>query len=187
MLVHKEDGAASTRGRAPHAEGLTRQASFAKEVAGAQHRHDRLSPRLRENANLLATLLDVQNALTGIALSEDDISSPILHDPSRDSRRVEERLGIERPISPRFHGRPLWHIWLGGLLRRRLRWTVATGGDTNARGLSSRILQALTTPRDPAASVQNWTAVRVACSLTRMSFNAGSSEERRLLHHRGTS
>ena len=107
MLVHEEDGAASARGRPPHANGLTRQASFAKEVAGAQHRHDRLSPRLRDDRDLHATLLDVQNALTGIALAEDDVGSPILHDPSRDSRRVEERLGIERPILVRFDRRPL--------------------------------------------------------------------------------
>ena len=102
ILVDKQDGAANARGRAPHPDGLTRQASFAKEVAGAQHRHDRLSPRLREHRELHATLLDVQNALTGIALGEDDVGSPILHDPSRDSRRVEEGLGIERPLLLRF-------------------------------------------------------------------------------------
>ena len=98
----------SARGRAPHADGLTRQASFAEELAGAQHRHDRLSARLREHRELHATLLDVQNVLTRVALGEDDVGSPILHDLSRDSRRVEEGLGIERPLLLRFHGRPLW-------------------------------------------------------------------------------
>ena len=43
------------RGRALHADGLPRQASFAKEVAGAQHRHDRLSPGLREHRDLHTT------------------------------------------------------------------------------------------------------------------------------------
>ena len=35
ILVHLEDGAARDRGRAPHPDGLTRQASFSKEIAGA--------------------------------------------------------------------------------------------------------------------------------------------------------
>src|ERR1700730_12263418 len=45
-------------------EGVTRQASFAKEVAGCQHCDDRLSPRLRQHRELHVTLLDVQDALT---------------------------------------------------------------------------------------------------------------------------
>jgi hypothetical protein len=93
---------------------LTRQASFAKEIAGAQHCHYRLSPRFREHRDLHATFLDVQNALTRIALGEDDVGSPILHDPSRDPCRVEERLGIERPILLRFRWPAVWQIWIGG-------------------------------------------------------------------------
>ena len=87
---------------------MTRQASFAKEVAGCQHRDDRLSPRLREHRELHTTLLDVQDALTGIALSEDDLGAPVVHDLSLDPRRVEKRLHIERALLLRFHGEALW-------------------------------------------------------------------------------
>jgi hypothetical protein len=104
ILVHEEDDAVRDRGRTPHANGLTRQASFAKEVAGSQHRDDRLSPRLREHRELHSTLLNVQDALTGVALGEDDLGSPILHDLSRDPRGTEKRLDIERAFFGRFHG-----------------------------------------------------------------------------------
>jgi hypothetical protein len=49
ILVHEEDGAVHRRGRASHAHRLTRQASFAKKLAGAKHRHDGLPARLREH------------------------------------------------------------------------------------------------------------------------------------------
>lgn len=55
ILVHEEDGAVRRRGRTPHADGLTRQASFAKELAGAQHLKQKIVPvQYRGVANLWA-------------------------------------------------------------------------------------------------------------------------------------
>ena len=66
----------------PMRNGLTRQASFAKELAAAQHGHDGLPARLREHRELHAAFLDVQDVLARVALGEDDLGPPILHDLS---------------------------------------------------------------------------------------------------------
>jgi hypothetical protein len=45
-------------------------------------------------------------------LGEDDLGSPILHDFSRDPRRAEKHLDIERTLFCRFHGKAgLDKIW----------------------------------------------------------------------------
>ena len=104
FLVHQEDGAVRRRRRTPHADRLTGQASFAKELARTEHRHDGFTPRLREHRKLDVPLLDVEDVLTRVALREDDLGSPIVHDLSRDPRRVEEGLSIEGAVLLRFHG-----------------------------------------------------------------------------------
>ena len=68
ILVYQEDGgAARDRGRSPHADGLIRQTSFAEEVAGSQHHHDRLSPGLREHRELHAAV-PCQNSIRPTSL-----------------------------------------------------------------------------------------------------------------------
>ena len=66
------------RGRAPHADRLTRQASFAEEVARAEHRHDGFSARLREHRQLHAALLDVQDVSQASPWAKMTVGSPVL-------------------------------------------------------------------------------------------------------------
>ena len=103
LLVDEEDGAVGRRRRAPHADGLTRQASLAEELARAQHRHDGFAARLREHRELHAALLDVQDVLARIALGEDDLASPILDDRFRNPRGVEEGVRVESAFQFGFH------------------------------------------------------------------------------------
>ena len=55
----------------PHTNRLPRQASFAKEVAGAQNRHDRLFANLIYHGELHAAILNVQDRRSGITLRVD--------------------------------------------------------------------------------------------------------------------
>ena len=120
ILVDEEDGAVGRRCCAPHADGLTGEASFAKELAGAQHRHDGLPARLRDHRELHATFLDVQDVLTRRALGKDDFGSPILHNLSGNPRRLEKRLGIECAFWFRFHGDVPWKASARSLSRRAI-------------------------------------------------------------------
>jgi hypothetical protein len=56
--------------------------------------------RYSEHGDFDASLFDIQHAVTGIALAEDHFGVPILDNPSRDSRRVEELLDIPNSGSP---------------------------------------------------------------------------------------
>ena len=103
ILLHEKDGAARDRGRTPRVDGYARQASFPKEVAGAEHCHDGLSAPLGDDREPHTTSVDIEDAVASVALAEDDVGSPKLHDPSRDPRRAEEGLDVERALWLGFH------------------------------------------------------------------------------------
>ena len=83
-----------------HADGLTRQAPFAEELPGAEHRHDRLTAALRQHRELDVSCLDVQHVAARIALGEDDLVATIRDEFPGHPGRVEEGLGVEsrRPL-----------------------------------------------------------------------------------------
>ncbi|MEQ1758192.1 MAG: hypothetical protein ABL986_07730 [Vicinamibacterales bacterium] len=86
VLVDAKDGGGGHCRCASHADGLSRQAPFAKKVSGAEHRHDSLFSRLRDDRDLHVTRLDVQHAVAGIALDEDDLVLLVLHQRPSQSR-----------------------------------------------------------------------------------------------------
>ena len=96
LLLDDEDTARRDRLGAPDANGLSRETSLAKEIARAQHGHDRFSAGRGEHRELDAALLDVHHGVALIALREDHLGRPILHDPLRQSGRIEKGLGVER-------------------------------------------------------------------------------------------
>ena len=85
---------------------LTGQATLTEEVSRTQHRDDRFAAGFGQHRELHAAFLEVQDAVTDIALSEDHLASPIRDNPFRESRRIEKRLNIERRLRFRFHGQP---------------------------------------------------------------------------------
>src|SRR4029453_4950064 len=95
FFADEQDLARRDRRCAPHSERLTRQAPLAKEVSWPEHRHNRLSAGLRQHRYLNAAVLYLHDMLTGVTLREDGVTSPVLHDGFRDSRRIEKRLGVE--------------------------------------------------------------------------------------------
>ena len=95
----------ATRGRrSPDANRLTGQRAFAEEVAGAEHRDDRLFADAGDHRELDRALLDVPDVVAGVALREDD-RPPSIPDylPCR-ACRFEIRLHIEPAAAFRFDG-----------------------------------------------------------------------------------
>ena len=84
------------RRRRLDANRLTGQRALAEKVAGRQHRDDRLFADAGEHRELDRALLDVSDVVGRVALREDDLSPPILHDRSCRACRLEIRLRIER-------------------------------------------------------------------------------------------
>ena len=83
------------RGRAADAERLPGQASFAEEVAGAQHGDHGFLAGLGEHRQLDAALLDVHDAVGTVALRKDHLVRRILDDLLREPGGVEKRLRVE--------------------------------------------------------------------------------------------
>src|SRR5205823_984910 len=78
-----------------HPDGLARHASFAKKIAGTEHRNDGFLAGTIHDRQFHAALLDVHHGLRGIALRVDRFTSSVVHHLSGDSRGIEEGLGIE--------------------------------------------------------------------------------------------
>ena len=63
--------------------GCPAKRPLAKEVAGAQHRHDRFLAGVGEDPELHAALLNVDDAIAGVTLRVDDLSAVGARRPSR--------------------------------------------------------------------------------------------------------
>ena len=98
---------------------MGRQTSLAEEIAGTEHRHDGFSPRLREHRQLHAARLNVEDLLAGVPLREDGLSAPILHRGSRNTRRIEKLLDVERRDGSRRGARDLSTIHVPSMTRGR--------------------------------------------------------------------
>src|SRR5206468_5500637 len=170
-LVHLEDAAGCDRRRAPHPDGLPRQASLAEEVAGPHHPHDRLSSGRREHRELHTTLPDVEDILAGIALGEYHLASAILHDLSRGAPGVEKRLKVERSLLLRFHGQTPLKPPDRGRGLRRLGWTVDRRQPVIRRAFDCAPGRRLTIHR----CVHKWTANFVAVGHTSCRMNTRRS------------
>ncbi len=90
------------RGR-PHTNILACQAPLTKEVAGTQYPYDSLFADLVNNRQLYAAILNVHHTRGRIALSVDLLRSSILHNSSRQPRRIEKSLHIESALFPEFY------------------------------------------------------------------------------------
>src|SRR3990172_5098698 len=95
FLLERHDGAIGRRRRRRHAQGLTGQAAFAKEVVWPQHRDDRLFPVSGQHRQLDLALEDVQYGISRIPLREERLLRSDLENGSPVSLFCEERLEIE--------------------------------------------------------------------------------------------
>ena len=95
LFLDDQHAARRHRGRRLDANRLTGQRALAEEVAGPQHRDDRLFADPGEHRELDRALLEVPDVSGRIALCEHDLSRPILHNPSCRPCRLEIRLRIE--------------------------------------------------------------------------------------------
>src|SRR6266478_2073675 len=99
LFFNDQHGGGRNRGRRRHANGLARQAPFAKKIARSKDRHNRFSAGLIDHPKLHAAFLNVHDIFGGIALPEDGFfSSKFLYLPSQ-TGRVQKQLRIEREAS----------------------------------------------------------------------------------------
>src|SRR5690349_18335090 len=100
-LLNDKHGAVCDRGSRPHADGLTCQTPFTKEVARSQHRDDGLFAAFTNHGESDTAFLYVHYALSSITLRVDDLCSSKLFNFSRHPGRIEKSLGIKSVCFPR--------------------------------------------------------------------------------------
>src|SRR5467141_5101136 len=99
LSFNDEHGGRRNRGRRRHANGLARQAPFAKKISRSKDRYNGFLAGLIDYAKLHAAFLNVHDIFGGIALPEDGFfSSKFLYLPSQ-TGRVQKQLRIERKAS----------------------------------------------------------------------------------------
>jgi len=76
---------------------------FSQKVSGAKNGHDRFLATLIHHRQPYAPLLDVHDAIGGLALREDGLLFSELLNPSRCSDRFEKHLCVEGASLLRFH------------------------------------------------------------------------------------
>jgi len=85
-LLNDEHSAVRNRGCRPHANGLTCQTAFTKEVTRSQNGDDRLFADFIDDAELHTAFLYVHYALSGITLGVDELRLLKLFNFSRHAR-----------------------------------------------------------------------------------------------------
>src|SRR5271165_6996826 len=83
------------RGSRRHANGLTCQTAFTKEVTRFENGDDRLFANFINDGELYTACLQVHYALSSITLRVDDLRFFKLYNFSRHTGRIEKNLGIE--------------------------------------------------------------------------------------------
>jgi len=83
------------------ANRLPGQGPFTKEVAAAQHPHDRLSARWGDHGQLHRSLLNVEESVGRVTLRVDSLAWSMVHDLSCHPRRMQECVRIKRALFPR--------------------------------------------------------------------------------------
>jgi len=73
VFFNDEHGGGRDGGRCGHANGLAREAPFAKEIARSQNGHDGFFAGLIDDRKLHTTFLNVHDIGGGIALREDNL------------------------------------------------------------------------------------------------------------------
>src|SRR4029434_3844416 len=95
--LNSKDRALGQRGRRGHANRLSREASFTKEISAPQDGDDRFLPARGEDRQLHLALLNVKNRVRGTALREDGgFLSIVLGDSPPSLREVHPE--IERRV-----------------------------------------------------------------------------------------
>ena len=97
VLVNHEDGAGREGLGRAHANRLPGEAAFAEEVAGAQHRDDRLPPCPGQHREADCAVLDVEDGGRRIALRVDPGIAVIGDDRAPQARGIQKLLHVEAP------------------------------------------------------------------------------------------
>src|ERR1700739_3595548 len=94
FLDDEKGGRCNGRGRA-HPAGLPCHASFAKKIGRTEHGDHSFFPGRIYHRELYTALLDVHDRFRGIALREDEFTSPVFRHFSRYPCGIEKSLRIE--------------------------------------------------------------------------------------------
>ena len=94
-LAYQQNRARRDGRRAADPEPLTGEASFAEEVARAEHRDYGFTTSLRQHRQLDASRLDVQHVLAQVALGEDDAATRITDGLLLQAAGLKERVCVE--------------------------------------------------------------------------------------------
>src|SRR6266849_6079791 len=96
VFLNDQHGGSRNRGRRRHANGLARQAPFAKKIARSKDRHNGFLAGLIYYATLHTAFLNVHDSLRGIALPEDGFFSSKFRYLPPPTCGVEKHLHIKR-------------------------------------------------------------------------------------------